>query len=625
MQYMDVKAIAQLWGWPETKVTRFCRAGRIAGAVKEGGSWCIPENAPIPEDLRQSKGSRKKSPGKLPLPIGVSDFKELVENYYYVDKTLLIKDFLDFRPKVSLFTRPRRFGKTLAMDMLKTYFEISDTDNARYFRSLKIWSCGETYRQEQGKYPVIAVTFKDIKYGTWGKALEAIHQVIAKEYRRHIYLLDSDKCNSYDKKYFKDLLDGNLSEVGLASSLSNLAHMLSTHYGKPVIIIIDEYDTPIQQGYVCEYYDSIIAFMRNLFSGAFKDNQELAFGFLTGILRVAKESIFSGLNNLKVNSVLEDRYSEHFGFTAEDIRIMMDYYGKSEKFPEVCDWYDGYRFGDTDIFNPWSVLNYLDERCVPKAYWQSTGDNSIIRQIVANADDETSENLHKLMQGQTISTYVDTSVIYPEITNNPTTIYSFLLAAGYLKTVAKEDRPDDSAICDISIPNKEIFYVYEREILSALADKLPQSTAIAVQQAIMTQNVPKLQEHLQDLLINTISSYDYAHENFYHGLVLGICAVMNNLYRVTSNRESGLGRYDIQLKPLRSSKLPGIIIELKVLRNKIDDAVIEAELEKSATEALQQIETKKYVTEMKAEGVDQFWKIGLAFHKKQVKLLSKTE
>ncbi len=623
MQYMDVKKAAQLWDWPERKITRFCRAGRVSGAVKEAGNWWIPENTPAPMDMRHNRA--KKEPAKLPLPIGVSDFKELVTNYYYVDKTLLIKDFIDNRPKVSLFTRPRRFGKTLAMDMLKTYFEISDVDTSHYFKNLNIWACGETYRSEQGKYPVIAISFKDIKYDSWEKALEAMHQVIGKEYRRHIYLLESSSCNAYDKKYFESLLNGEVSEVALANALSNLAHMLKSHYGVPAIIIIDEYDTPIQQGYMSGYYNQIITFMRNLFSGAFKDNQELAFGFLTGILRVAKESIFSGLNNLKVNSILEDRYSEYFGFTEAEIQSMMEYYGKAEKFPEVCDWYDGYRFGDTDIFNPWSVLNYLDENCVPKAYWQSTGDNSIIRQIVSQADEETAENLHKLMQGQTVSSYIDTSVIYPEITNDPTTIYSFLLAAGYLKTVAKMDRMDDSAICDISIPNKEILYVYEREILSAMSDKFSQSTAIAVQQAIMTQNIPMLQKQLQKLLVNTISSFDYAQENFYHGLVLGICAVMNNLYRVTSNREAGLGRYDIQLKPIQSKTLPGIIIELKVVDESVPAGSLEEKLERSAAEALEQIDRKQYVNEMKQEGISSFLKIGIAFHKKQVKLKSATE
>ena len=625
MNYVDVKTAASKWGLTERRITTLCRDGRIEGAKKEGGVWLVPVNAEKPKDGRRNKFSKAVSTTTiLPLPIGVSDYKKLVSGYYYVDKTLLFKDFLDARPQVSLFTRPRRFGKTLAMNMIKTFFEISDTDTSKYFKDKKIWSCGEKYRREQGKYPVISVTFKDIKFPAWEQSLEAIRNVIAAEYRRHIYLLESDKCNEYDKKYFRSVAEGTVTEVGLTSAFQTLSSMLHTHYGKPAVIIIDEYDTPIQQGYTADYYKQIISFMRNLLSGAFKDNSNLSYGFLTGILRVAKESIFSGLNNLKVNSILEERYSEYFGFTKDEIRDMMEYYGRIDKYEEICEWYDGYRFGNTDIFNPWSVLNYMDENCSAKAYWQSTGDNSIIRQIVAEADDETPDNLRKVMQGQMVSSYVDTSVIYPEIRSNPTTIYSFLLAAGYLKTVKKDDLHDGNSICDIAIPNKEIFYVYEREILSALSDVISQSTAIAIQRAIIKQDVPKLQEHLQKLLLTTISSFDYAHENFYHGLILGICAIMNNLYRVDSNRESGHGRYDIQLIPY-NKKLPGIIIELKVLKEDVSEDRIDSELEKSAKDALDQIEKKQYVTTIKQEGIAHFFKVGVSFYKKHVKLKSETE
>lgn len=623
--YIDVKTAAKRWGFTEKKITRLCRDGRIEGAIKEGGLWQIPENAEKPMDGRRGKVSKMNNNDKLPLPIGVSDFKKLVSGYYYVDKTMLIKEFLDARPQVSLFTRPRRFGKTLAMDMIKTYFEISDEDTSKYFKNKKIWSCGTKYRNEQGQYPVIFVTFKDIKYSTWESAFNAIREVIANEYRRHDYLLDSPKCTEYDRNYFNNIISGEITEVTLARAFSMLSFMLKNHHGKSAIIIIDEYDTPIQQGYMADYYTQITGFMRNLFSGAFKDNPYLAYGFLTGILRVAKESIFSGLNNLKVNSVLDKKFSEHFGFTKEEIKEMMSYYNKTDKYDEICDWYDGYRFGETDIFNPWSVLNYMDEKCVAKAYWQSTGDNSIIRQIVSDADDETAENLRSLMQGKIVSSYIDTSVIYPEIKSNPFTIYSFLLAAGYLKIVKKDELPDENSFCDVSIPNKEIKFVYEREILSALSDVISQSTVIAIQKAIMTQDIPKLQEHLQKLLITTISSFDYAYENFYHGLMLGICAVMNNLYRVDSNRESGHGRYDIQLCPIHNKKLPGIIIELKIAEKDISESNIDAELDKMANVALNQIDDKQYTVDMKQQGITKFLKIGIAFYKKHIMLKSKTE
>jgi len=623
MNYMDVKTAALCWELTERRLTMLCRDGRIEGAKKEGGLWLIPDNAEKPMDGRSNKSAMvTKNTEILPMPIGISDFKELVARYYYVDKTLMIKEFLDSRPKVLLFTRPRRFGKTLAMDMLKTFFEISDTDTSMYFEDKLIWNCGEDYRKEQGKYPVIFVTFKDVKFSTWEQTYTAIREIIANEYMRHKELLTGDQCDEYDKVYFRKLVEGSISEVSMSRALSELSRMLNKHYGRSAVIIIDEYDTPIQQGYAAGYYDQIVGFMRNLLSGGLKDNPNLAYGFLTGILRVAKESIFSGLNNLIVHSIMDDKYSTYFGFTAEEVREMAEYYHVADKYDDICEWYDGYRFGDKDIFNPWSVINYFYNDCLAKAYWQSTGDNSIIRQIVAEADDETVENLHRLMQGKEISSYVDTSVIYPEIRSNPATIYSFLLAAGYLKVVKKEDIPDGSSICDIAIPNKEIFYVYEREILSALSDVISQSTVIAIQQAIVKQDIPRLQSSLQKLLLNSISSFDYAHENFYHGLVIGICAVMNNRYRVDSNKESGHGRYDIQLRPM-NKKLPGIIIELKVLKNNIADEKIEGELVKAAEAALDQIEKRQYVSAMKQEGLTHFFKIGAAFYKKHVMILSR--
>lgn len=625
MNYMNIKAAASKWKLTERRITTLCRDGRIEGAKKEGGIWLVPKDAEKPTDGRKNKFAKAiKTVTKLPLPIGESNFKKLVDNYYYVDKTLMIKEFIDSKPKVSLFTRPRRFGKTLAMDMLQTFFEISDEDNSKYFKNKIIWSCGEKYRKEFGKYPVIFITFKDIKFSTWEETYAAICEIIAKEYRRHAELLTSDKCDEFDNNYYRKVVDNNITAVSMTRALLELSYQLNKHYGQSAVIIVDEYDTPIQQGYANGYYEQIIGFMRNLLSGAFKDNSNLAYGFLTGILRVAKESIFSGLNNLTVHSIMDEKYSQYFGFTADEVRKMAEYYNVADKYDVICEWYDGYRFGNMNIFNPWSVINYFYNNCTPKAYWQSTGDNSIIRQIVAEADNETADNLRKLLQGELVSSYIDTSVIYPEIKSNPTTIYSFLLAAGYLKTVKKDNIPDENYICDIAIPNKEISYVYEREILSALSDVISQSTAIAIQQAITKQNIPSLQENLEKLLLNSISAFDYAHENFYHGLIIGLCAVMNNRYFVSSNIESGHGRYDIQLRPI-NKKLPGIIIELKVLKDGVSEEYIDSQLEAAAINALKQIDEKKYVTAMKQEGLTHFFKLGAAFYKKHVKILSNTE
>ena len=326
-EMISVREAAVRWNITERRVATLCKNGRIAGAKKQGNRWLIPADTQKPADQRLKTGAFRKTERapKLPLPIGVSNYCLASSEYYYIDKTMMIKDFIDERPMVTLFTRPRRFGKTLNMDMLRTYFEKSDKDTSVYFLDKKIWACGQKYRDYQGKYPVIFLTFKDVKFDTWEETFAAIRDIFAKETRRHKELLASDKCDEYSKKTYEKLADGKVSEVELASALLDLSAMLHKHYAVAPIIIIDEYDTPIQQGYQKDYYDKVIRFMRNLFSGGFKDNQHLSFGFLTGILRVAKESIFSGMNNLSINSVLDNKYSAYFGFTADEVMEMAEY------------------------------------------------------------------------------------------------------------------------------------------------------------------------------------------------------------------------------------------------------------------------------------------------------------
>lgn len=620
MTYWNVKNAAQQWGLSERRVTLLCRNGRIPGALKEGRKWLIPAGTSKPEDMRTTDGAiQEKFLKKLPLPVGVSDFINTTRNYYYVDKTMLIKDILDTKAPVTLFTRPRRFGKTLNMDMLRVFFEKTQEDTSVYFLNKKIWNCGKEYQKHQGQYPVIFLSFKDVKYSTWEETRDNIAQILAFEYGRHSELAESVKCLDFEKEFYHRITFGKASDVDLSMSLATLSLMLHKHYGIAPVIIIDEYDTPIQNGYSMGFYDDVVSLIRNLFSGGFKDNKHLSFGFLTGILRVAKESIFSGLNNVKVNSILENRYSEYFGFTREEVTEMLSYYEREEKFDELCAWYDGYQFGQTEIFNPWSVINYLDENCFPKAFWQSTGSNKIIGTILANASDEIKENLQVLMQGKPISTYVDTAVIYPEILNNPFTIYSFLLVAGYLKVVNANALHDGNTLCEVSIPNKEIFYVYEKEILASLSDTIHVSTAIQIQQAIMLQNIPELQKHLQEFLRQTISFYDTSQESFYHGLMLGLYAIMNNLYSVSSNREAGGGRYDIQMKPL-NQKLPGILVELKVLRTPSAPEQVTEELKKLSGSALKQINDRNYTAEMRNCGISKVMKLGIAFYKKETEI-----
>lgn len=302
---------------------------------------------------------------------------------------------------VSLFTRPRRFGKTLNMDMFRTFFEKTDEDTSVYFKDKKIWQCGKKYRDYQGKYPVIFITFKEIKRDTWEKAYDQITTIIRREFERHSELLESEHCSIYEKAYFKTVLEEDADSTDMMMSLQRLSQMLDEHYNIPPIIIIDEYDTPIQQGHMRGYCEQMILFMRNLFSGGLKDNHHLSYGFLTGILCVAKESLFSGLNNLAVNSILDSRYGEYFGFTPEEVKAIARYYHAEEKYEEICVWYDGYRFVDLEIFNPWSVINYFRNHCQPKAFWQSNGSNEIIGEVLTNADEDIYERLNALSQGKT--------------------------------------------------------------------------------------------------------------------------------------------------------------------------------------------------------------------------------
>ncbi len=615
---MTIKEAAKRWNVADTWITAMCRNGRIPGAEKNGKMWLIPADAEKPMDKRIKSGAYVKSirPQSLPLPIGISDYRLASTEYYYIDKTMMLKDFLDERPMVSLFTRPRRFGKTLNMDMIRTFFEKTDEDTSRYFRDKKIWACGQKYRDYQGKYPVIFMTFKDVKCNTWSETYDLICKIIRKEYERHSELATSDKLSDIEKQGFAEIIKGNVKETDMMMSLATLSHLLHLHYGVKAVIIIDEYDTPIQQGHVKGFYDDVILFVRNLFSGGLKDNGHLAFGFLTGILRVAKESIFSGLNNLTINSILDNKYSEYFGFTSAEVKEMCEYYNAADKFIEICEWYDGYRFGKSDIFNPWSVINYFNNECEPRAFWQSTGSNDIISEVIAEADADIYERLTSLVGGKSFTTYIDTGVIYPQIKNNPSTIYSFLLVAGYLKAIKTAPSFNGDFMCEVALPNKEISFVYNKEILRKLDNIIPQSTAISIQEAIYSGDAVKLQTLIQTLLTQSVSCYDTAGENFYHGFMLGLCALLGGSY-TTSNRESGDGRYDIQLMP-KTDRLPGIIIELKAEKNCSAD-----ELKKLSETALKQIEDKKYDTEMTAKGVKNIYKYGVAFSGKSVEVATK--
>lgn len=596
MKYLSCSDVSKSMGFSIRRIQQMCKNGELPGAIKEGRKWLIPD-----ETIHMNHFAKNKS-----LPIGVSDFKLATTGYYYVDKTLMIRDFLDKKPMVSLFTRPRRFGKTLNMDMLRVFFEKTNEDTSVYFKDKQIWQCGDYYTKHQGQYPVIFLTFKDVKSMTWEETFQKIRRLISLEFIRHNELETSSVLTAYEKEQYHLLAGDSGDEVDCQMGLQLLSLLLHKHYGRECIIIIDEYDTPIQQGHTCNFYPEIVNFMRNFFSGGLKDNPHLAFGFLTGILRVAKESIFSGMNNLKTYSILDDGYSSYFGFTEKEVKDMLRYYGKDDKYNELSEWYDGYRFGNTEIFNPWSVINYISDNCFPKAFWQSTGSNEIIGEIIQTATPEITKDLYKLLCGEKIATYIDTGVIYPEVQNNPYSIYSFLLVAGYLKVANIYPQSDGNFMCDVAIPNKEITFVYEKEVLNRTNQN---SLAISISQAIFSKDTQKLQALLEDFMVKSISSIDGANEGFYHGMMLGLCAILGNRYKIRSNRESGLGRFDIQLMPLTKG-MPGFIFEFKHTKDEHTD------LSALADSALQQIEAKKYDTELRDNGVNSIISIGIAFRGK---------
>lgn len=596
MEYLSCSDASKAMGFSVRRIQQMCKNGELPGAIKEGRKWLIPD-----ETIHMNHFAKNKS-----LPIGVSDFKLATTGYYYVDKTLMIRDFLDKKPMVSLFTRPRRFGKTLNMDMLRVFFEKTNEDTSVYFKDKQIWQCGDYYTKHQGQYPVIFLTFKDVKSMTWEETFQKIRRLISLEFIRHNELETSSVLTAYEKEQYHLLAGDSGDEVDCQMGLQLLSLLLHKHYGRECIIIIDEYDTPIQQGHTCNFYPEIVNFMRNFFSGGLKDNPHLAFGFLTGILRVAKESIFSGMNNLKTYSILDDGYSSYFGFTEKEVKDMLRYYGKDDKYNELSEWYDGYRFGNTEIFNPWSVINYISDNCFPKTFWQSTGSNEIIGEIIQAATPEITKDLYKLLCGEKIAAYIDTGVIYPEVQNNPYSIYSFLLVAGYLKVANIYPQSDGNFMCDVAIPNKEITFVYEKEVLNRTNQN---SLAISISQAIFSKDTQKLQALLEDFMVKSISSIDGANEGFYHGMMLGLCAILGNRYKIRSNRESGLGRFDIQLMPLTKG-MPGFIFEFKHTKDEHTD------LSALADSALQQIETKKYDTELRDNGVNSIISIGIAFRGK---------
>ena len=642
-EYMNTKAAADAWGISMRRINLLCQQGRIEGAYKEGRAWLIPREASKPTDQRLKKvyvesvvknkqkvtyttydqlvpkgllareGFVEYSTPKKPLAIGRTSYKDVVTRGYYVDKTLLIRDIIDTFTQLALFTRPRRFGKTLNMDMLRTFFEISKEDTAKYFKDTKIWACGERYRKEQGRYPVIWFSFKDVKCATWEETLAYMGKLIQTEYKRHSEIAES--LSTYDRAYYEKIVGGQGNSVDLMYSLKALSQMLHEHYGVAPVILIDEYDIPVLSGYKQGFYDDIFSFVRNFLSGGLKDNAHVSYGFMTGILSIAKESVFSGLNNVREYTVLDERFSQYFGFTAEEVRQMAKYYEAEDRYQEICAYYDGYHFGKTEIFNPWSVLNYFDNQFKAQVYWANTSSNDVLGEVLDHLDMYTTEQLQALMEGKRVLVSVNVNTTYQNINDCPDNIFSFLLMSGYLKIASRDDGQFGNYFCELTIPNMEIREVFKREILQKINEYISVSTANEIWKAIRMNKVGDLQLYLNNFLMQSVSYYDTANESFYHGLVLGLCALLDSGYRVTSNRESGKGRYDIQMLPKRQG-LPGIIMEIKAGKESSDEA-----LTALAQAALEQIKSKEYQAELQAQNVTPILYYGMAFCGKEAKIL----
>lgn len=614
MNYVTVKEMALKWGISERRVTLLCQQNRINGVIKEGKVWKIPMNAKKPIDRRIASGEYMKpiSEHTLPLPIGISDYPRVVSNYYYVDKTLMIKEMIDDGFMISLFTRPRRFGKTLNMNMIKTFFEINQEDTSCYFQHQKIWSCGPKYRNLQGNFPVIYLSFKDLKHPTWSQSYQSLCLLFALEADRHHELETSTQLTPFEKELYHKFVHREANESEYQNFLFILSKLLMKHYGKQVMIMMDEYDTIIEQGYMNHYYDEVIHFMRNFLSHGLKDNPYLIHCVMTGILKISKESIFSGLNNIGIYSVFDQKYSTYFGFTKEEVKTMCEYYGDDNTFDELCEWYDGYRFKDSEIFNPWSVINYFHYGNEARPYWTYTGSNEVMKQLLDEANKDVYDQLQKLLFGHSIISSVDVNVIYPLIPSESSIIFGFLLLTGYL-TIKKRIPSYYDDLYELVIPNKEIKSVYQKEILSYMNQIFPTIRIHSIYEAIYRQDEPLLKVSLERLLKHSISYFDSASESFYHGFMLGLCSIMSGYY-TTSNQEAGNGRYDILLRPIQDN-LPGIIIEIKACKNK--DKI---QLKQISMDAIQQIKDKEYDLVLKREGIHPIYYYGIAFCKKDVEI-----
>ncbi|AVK47201.1 AAA family ATPase [Clostridium sp. MF28] len=557
------------------------------------------------------------------IQIGASDFKELIEgNNFFVDKSLLIKEFIENGAKIILTPRPRRFGKTLNLSMLRYFFDIRTKDDTKdLFKNLKIENEKEIM-ELQGQYPVIFITFKNQKHISFEDFQDGIKVLLSNLYKEHEYLLYSNKLSEFDKNDFKEIISRKASIGVLYEGISNLMGYMNKHYGKKVMLFIDEYDVPIQEGYLRGYYDNMIVSIRNLLTSALKDNPYVEKSLITGILRVAKESIFSGLNNLDVNTILRYNFNDKFGFTENEVFDLANYYEAVEKIENIKKWYNGYVFAGEVVYNPWSVLNYLKnikEGFMP--YWINSSSNDLIKKLLIKGDKNMKLELEDLIEGKSINKVIDDSIVMSEVEDSNDNIWSFLLLSGYLKAV-KTENIRGRLNCELKIPNEEVHIFYENLIKKWFNETMTNEKYELMLNMLITGEIEIFSGIFKQFVINNLSYFDVSGtepERVYHAFVLGMLISLSDKYEVKSNKESGYGRYDVMLIPKDISKI-GIVIEFK----KIDD-FLKTTIEDGSKAALKQIEDMKYSQELESRGVKNIIKLAIVFKGKEIEITQAPE
>jgi hypothetical protein len=561
-------------------------------------------------------------------PVGISDFREMVTgDYYYVDKTLYIKEVIDKGDKILLIPRPRRFGKTLNLSMLKYFYDCKpgDDGNKKLFHSLAIHKAGNKYLDKMGKHPVIFLSFKNIKELEWEFCFSKTKQLIQEEYLKHDYLLDgsNSKLKKQEQEYFKRIIDLKGNRGDYENSLGKLLIFLYRYHGKPAVILIDEYDAPVHAGFTHGYYEEIINFTRNFLCGGLKDtDQYLEKSVLTGIMRIAKESIFSGLNNPGVYTLLSQVFNDKFGFTEEEVEALLKDFQRFDWYGLVREWYNGYRFGETVIYNPWSIICFLAEDAKKgKPYWINTSDNAVVESLLSRGGKELKEEMEVLIRGETIEKAIDDNIVLKHVESDDNALWSFLLMGGYLKPTAERPAPGgDEIYYSLAVPNREVRSVYSSIIRRYFITKVENKKLEIMLNALIEGDVKLFGKMLRKVVTAVFSYHDFGGEpeKVYHALVAGMLIWISGTHEITSNRESGYGRYDIMIfpRPLEGEaykERTGYVIEFKTVDEEENETV-----ESAAEAALNQIEAKKYETELVERGIKNIKKLAIVFKGKEV-------